>query len=88
MAALVGLAAAARVVVLAYIDDATVVCDVELAEFVSDCMEAALAPVGFCLNIGKHCVCAASLQRPGWARAPGAAECARIGHHIFYRNIA
>ncbi|MCV2361961.1 cell wall hydrolase [Paucibacter sp. DJ1R-11] len=31
---------------------------------------------------------AASLPRPAWARASGATECARIGHHIFYRNIA
>ncbi|MBI3347917.1 MAG: cell wall hydrolase [Burkholderiales bacterium] len=30
----------------------------------------------------------ASLPLPPWARAPGATECARIGHHIFYRNIA
>ena len=28
------------------------------------------------------------LPLPAWARAPGATECARIGHHIFYRNIA
>ena len=31
---------------------------------------------------------AASLPLPAWARTPDAIECARIGHHIFYRNIA
>jgi hypothetical protein len=69
LAGRLGREAADGVMVLAYLDDITVICEEELAEAAIDCMEEALAPAGLRLNLSKLCVFTGSLQRPP-RRAP------------------